>query len=147
MSEALTMTMLVDYVCTVCGDRQEHWVPSPPPSTASCADCGARARRAFAAIGLSGSRPSGQRAVLPTADDGTPKTSLCRRYPQIPGLCHMSESAQKRWVATYLRDNRSLEREIASQEKSAKDHTPALADVITHSHHPAAMARAHTDPL
>lgn len=66
---------------------------------------------------------------------GTGKSpSLCRQYPQIPGLCHMTESAQKRWVATYRKDNRALEREIASQEAAAEGRTPVMGDAISHHH-------------
>lgn len=47
----------------------------------------------------------------------------------------MTESAQRRWVATYNRDGRTLDKELERQEKSAAAKTPVLADAISHRHH------------
>jgi hypothetical protein len=60
---------------------------------------------------------------------------MCSTYPQVPGLCHMSESAGRRWVATYLNDNRRLDRELARQEAAATVQAPTMADAITHHHY------------
>ena len=139
------MSVLVDYRCTSCGVRAEHWEPSPPAPTRACASCGAEARRLFAAIGLSGSSPTDTRdaaplAGIPAAASREPAAgsgrgpTMCQQYPQIPGLCHMTPSAQRRWVATYARDTRAQEREIERQETAAKEKAPVLSDAIQHTH-------------
>jgi putative FmdB family regulatory protein len=131
------MTILVDYRCAGCGTRAEHWAPSPPPSAVACASCGGEARRLFAAVGLSGSRPAAEPPVSSTRKGPT----LCQQYPQIPGLCHMSESAGRMWVAKATRNARAVDREQERQETSAAAKPPTMADAITHSHHePAAFS-------
>jgi len=60
---------------------------------------------------------------------------MCQQYPQIPGLCHMSESAQRMWVAKATRNSRAIDREQERQEKAAAISPPKLADVLTHQHH------------
>lgn len=126
------MSILVDYQCVECRDRSERWVQSPPPAVIPCLSCGQDTRRIWAAIGL-----GGQVTGTGPEDPGSPQSSpaLCRQYPQIPGLCHMTESAQRRWVATYNRDGRTLDKELERQEKSAAAKTPVLADAISHQHH------------
>ncbi len=126
------MTILVDYRCRDCGTRAEHWAPSPPPAAVGCAECGGEARRLFAAIGLSGARPA---APDPPTSSTRKSPTLCQQYPQIPGLCHMSESAGRMWVAKATRNSRALDREQERQEKAAGVKAPTLADAITHSHH------------
>ncbi len=121
--------ILVDYVCGSCRTVHERWTSSPPASSVPCG-CGAPARRQFAPIGLS------RGADRPAAPNPKPKqTPLCGAYPQVPGLCHMSESAGRRWVATYLKDNRRLDRELARQEAAATVQAPTMADAITHHHY------------
>lgn len=130
------MAILVDYVCPSCGCREERWTPSPPATTSRCAGCGGESRRAFAAIGLS----RGGGAPAAPADRATPAArgeSICARFPQVPGLCHMSESAGRMWVAKYLKDGRAIDREAERQEKAAAVKAPTLADAITHQHAPA----------
>ena len=126
------MAILVDYQCRGCGTRAEHWTPSPPPEALPCACCGAESRRVFAAIGLSGT-------VTPTTESPASSTrqgpSLCQQYPQIPGLCHMSESAQRMWVAKATRNSRAVDREQERQELAAAVRAPTMADAITHEHH------------
>lgn len=125
--------ILVDYRCRECRAVQQQWTISPPPSTSSCPSCGNEARRLWAAIGL-----GGRSAEPSTAPASTAKSRpLCSRYPQIPALCHMSESAGRMWVAKYEKDNRTIESELARQEHRAKDKPPTMADAVTHLHHPA----------
>lgn len=125
------MAILVDYVCGSCGSREERWAPTPPPSSLSCSACGADSRRAWAAIGLAG-RPA---PAPPAGDDRrTPRRSLCAEYPTVPGLCHMSESAGRMWVAKYTNDKRAVDREQERQEKAATVRQPTMADAITHTH-------------
>lgn len=127
------MSILVDYLCRGCGHRTEHWTPSPPPATAPCPHCGAESRRGWAAVGLSGSA-----SAVPSAGPAEPRPrgrSVCSQYPQVPGLCHMSESAGRMWVAKYLKDGRAIDREQERQEKRAAVSPPTMADAITHQHH------------
>jgi hypothetical protein len=63
------------------------------------------------------------------------KPPLCTQYPQVPGLCHMSESAGRMWVAKYKRDNRAVEAELARQERKAKVATPTMSDAISQHHY------------
>ncbi|MGZ4498523.1 MAG: hypothetical protein ACXVWZ_13705 [Nocardioides sp.] len=124
------MSILVDYRCAACGTRTERWAPSPPPATAPCA-CGAEGRRVWASVGFAGSRP----APADPAPVRRPGPSLCASYPQVPGLCHMSESAGRMWVAKYLKDGRAVDREQERQETRAATVAPTMADAITHTHH------------
>lgn len=73
-----------------------------------------------------------------------PKASLCTQYPQVPGLCHMSESAGRMWVAKYQRDNRTIERELSRQEARAAEKPLTMQDAITHNHHPSPAPPAPT---
>ncbi|WP_155992234.1 hypothetical protein [Nocardioides sp. URHA0032] len=123
------MPILVDYMCGSCGTRREIWAPSPPSATATCVDCGAESRRAWAPVGLSGSpAPATGPAPSPV------RRSLCSSFPQVPGLCHMSESAGRMAVAKYLGDGRRIDREQERQEKAAAVKAPVLADAISHHH-------------
>lgn len=126
------MAVLVDYECGTCGVRAEHWAPSPPPTHLPCPTCNGQSRRAWAAIGLSGTPAPAPTAVPAKGGRGR---SICSDYPQVPGLCHMSESAGRMWVAKYLKDGRSIDREQERQEKQAAVAAPTLDDVITHQHH------------
>lgn len=125
------MPILVDYQCDHCGVRAEHWTPSPPPASVSCRSCGAEGRRLFAAVGLSGAPAP----VDPPAPSTRQGPSLCQQYPQIPGLCHMSESAARMWVAKATRNSRAVDCEQERQERAASVKAPTMADVITHTHH------------
>jgi hypothetical protein len=127
------MAILVDYVCRTCSGRSEAWVPSPPPASRDCPACGAAASRAWAPVGMvssSAAAPSAHPAGRPqrVADP------LCVRNPDVPGLCHMSPSAGRAWVARARGDNRALDRELERQEAAAKVATPSLADVVAHDH-------------
>jgi hypothetical protein len=124
--------ILVDYTCCVCGQVQEEWAASPPSSTSSCRACGSKANRQWSAIGLGG------RAGDPNAPSARtpPARNLCSQYPQIPALCHMSESAGRMWVAKYTKDNRAIESELSRQQSRSKEKAPTMADAITHLHHP-----------
>ncbi len=131
------MAILVDYECRGCGSRIERWTPSPPPGSVSCPACGAESRRLFAAVGLSGTRPPSETAPASTTRTGP---TMCQQYPQIPGLCHMSESAQRMWVAKATKNSRAVDREQERQEKAAAVRAPSITDVITHQHHEPATA-------
>jgi hypothetical protein len=128
------MAILVDYQCRGCGTRTECWTPSPPPTSVSCRSCGAESRRLFAAVGLSGTRAP---SVTAPASTTRPGPTMCQQYPQIPGLCHMSEAAQRMWVAKATRNSPAVDREQERQEKAAAIKPPTMADVITHQHHEA----------
>src|SRR3954452_869511 len=136
------MSVLVDYVCRACNGRVEAWVSSPPPATRACPACGVPARRAWAAVGM-----VSRRAASPEAASGAaPRTSdpLCVRNPDVPGLCHMSPSAGRAWVARARGDNRALDRELERQEKVAAVTPPTLADVVAPDH---GHAHQHTPSL
>jgi hypothetical protein len=127
------MAVLVDYRCRSCGSREEHWAPSPPPPSVRCGGCGAESHRTWAPIGLSG--VAGASPATPAPRAGGPRRSICAQYPQVPGLCHMSESAGRMWVAKYRRDGRAADHESERQEKQAALRPPTMADAITQHHH------------
>ncbi|WP_146071624.1 MULTISPECIES: hypothetical protein [unclassified Cryobacterium] len=60
--------------------------------------------------------------------------SMCAANPDVPGLCHMSETAGRAWIARYRGDNRALDAEFTRQEKAAAFKTPTMDDAITHNH-------------
>jgi len=126
------MTILVDYQCRSCGTRWEHWTPSPPPASVACPSCAAEGRRLFAAVGLSGTPAPAAEAPASSTRKGP---SMCQQYPQIPGLCHMSESAARMWVAKATHNSRALDREQERQETAASIKAPTMAAVLTHHHH------------
>lgn len=127
------MPILIDFHCAQCGTRDERWAPSPPPSSVECIACGGEARRAWAPVGLLG-RGSTSASDPDYSTASGSGTRMCQQYPQIPGLCHMSPSAQRRWVAAYTRDNRALDQELARQENAAAVKRPEIADAISHHH-------------
>ena len=132
------MPVLVDYRCTGCGILSEHWESSPPSPVRACDACGADARRLFAAVGLAGASVDTRGEAQAPGSSTTTKRepTLCRQFPQIPALCHMTPSAQRRWVATFTRDTRAQEREIERQQQAAEVKPPVLGDAIqaTHQH-------------
>lgn len=127
------MPILNDFQCAECGDLSERWTTNPPPPTLPCPTCGAESRRKFAAVRLGGKR------VEATTTPKTRSASLCSLFPQVPGLCHMSESAGRMMVAKYRGDNRAVERELSRQESRAASKLPTMGDVLTHHHFPSAL--------
>jgi hypothetical protein len=132
--------ILVDYTCPDCGRVAERWTVSPPPSNAACAACGGVARRVWSPVGL---RRGAQRSGPPAdqtaggAAKGAPRPGppLCSQFPQVPGLCHMSPSAGRMWVARYRRDNRAVDAELARQESRSRQRVLTMTDAITHDHY------------
>jgi len=125
------MPVLVDYVCTACSGRVEAWVSTPAPPFETCPACGSRSRRVWSPVGLSsGSTAAEPRAVI-AAHTVRP---LCATNPDVPGLCHMSPSAGRAWVARARGDGRALDREIERQEKAAAIKAPTVSDVLSHTH-------------
>lgn len=140
------MPILVDYACHECGARAEHWTPTPPPASVQCTGCGGVSRRLFGAVGLVGE--AGTAGPAAPSAPRRPGRSMCSQYPQVPGLCHMSESAGRMWVAKYLKDGRSIDREQERQEKQAAVRAPTMADAITHQHHePESVVSTLTTPV
>lgn len=62
---------------------------------------------------------------------------MCRQYPQLPGICHMTPSAQRRMVAAYTHDGRARDEELKRQEAAAAERRPTMSDAISHFHQPA----------
>lgn len=130
------MPILVDYACSICHGQAEHWVDTPIPAATTCPACGADALRRWSPAGLirlrdAGGRPAnGTTAAVPEPGPA----ALCARNPDIPGLCHMSPTAARSWIARARKDNRALEREIARQESAAAVRSPALNDIVSHAH-------------
>jgi hypothetical protein len=135
------MSILVDYRCDQCLGRTEAWVPSPVPATWPCPACGAAAKRAWSPVGLlrgpaglsSSTGPAG-RAEAPPLAESRAAEPLCARNPDVPGLCHMSPSAGRAWLARARNDNRALDRELERQERAAAVRAPVLADAVAHDH-------------
>lgn len=136
------MSLLVDYRCDRCLGRTEEWVPSPVPATKPCPACGGPAKRAWSPVGFlratavsSGSTvSSGRDAPAGRAEAAPSAEPLCVRNPDVPGLCHMSPSAGRAWLARARKDNRALDRELERQERAAAARPPTLADAVAHDH-------------
>ena len=127
------MPILVDYRCPACGTRAEHWAPSPPPSALSVRLL--RRREPPCSSRLSGlSRGTTSPAPAPSPAPARRGATLCSQYPQVPGLCHMSESAGRMWVAKYLQNGRAIDREQERQETAAAVQAPTMDDAISHHH-------------
>lgn len=126
--------MLVDYRCTGCGGRREHWVASPPPSTHDCPTCGGEARRTWSPIGLGGRNRLPSQTASPAP--GVQQPAPCQQYPQIPGICHMTPSAQRRMISAYTRDGRARDAELGRQQAAADERQPTMSDAISHFHQP-----------
>ncbi len=126
--------MFVDYRCDRCGGVMEQRLPSPPPPTLACVACGGAARRLFSAPAVvRGGPPTG------TTAPSSP-TPACLMHRGVPALCHLDPSVAPAWIARAKGDNRTLERELARQERleaSGTDdqHAPGHSPVArTHSH-------------
>jgi predicted nucleic acid-binding Zn ribbon protein len=133
------MAILNDYRCTSCAEVAEQWTHNPPPQEVPCVACGAPARRLWAAIRLAGSGHSDGRP----AKISSPSPSLCTQYPQVPGLCHMSQSAGRMMVAKFTGDHQGVEKELSRQESHARNSPPTMDDAITHQHFPKAAPQGH----
>jgi hypothetical protein len=130
------MSLLVDYRCDRCLGYTEAWVPSPVPATKPCPACGGTAKRVWSPVGHL------RRPAAPSERPEAPQSAepLCVRNPDVPGLCHMSSSAGRAWLARARKDNRALDRELEHQERAAAVRPPTLADAIAHDH-----GHRHTD--
>ena len=128
------MAILVDYRCRSCAARFEQWVSAPAPHRLACPACGADASRAWSPVALGGRARAVSGPGTGTAISGPAATPLCVTNPDVPGLCHMSPSAARTWLARARKDSRSLEREIARQEQAAKAVPPRLEDIVSHTH-------------
>lgn len=126
------MAILVDYACSACRGRFEVRVAVPPPPIHSCPACGGHGRRIWAPVGLL-RRPGGTSGAT-NASSSLAGPPLCADNPDVPGLCHMTPSAGRAWVARARGDNRALERELAYQEAATKEVAPSLASVASHHH-------------
>lgn len=120
--------ILADYRCVSCRGRVERLVPSPPPTELPCPACGDRAQRCYRPITLAGvARP-------PSAGGGDGWAPSCRAHPDIPGLCHMTPTAARAWVARARGDNRGLERELQRQEDALREHGVPAGEPVRHDH-------------
>ncbi len=129
-NEAVSMPVLVDYACPACSGRVEAWVPTPAPPVGTCPACGSQSRRVWSPVGLS----SGSGTAEPAVTSTHPVRPLCATNPDVPGLCHMSPSAGRAWVARARGDGRALDRELARQERAAAITAPTVSDVLSHTH-------------
>jgi hypothetical protein len=130
------MAVIVEYRCAACGDQRDAFVESPPPQLRACESCGGESRRRWSPVGMisrSGDAPAPSDA--PAAPKRAARArSLCAENPDVPGLCHMSPSAGRAWVARARGDNRALDAELAAQEKAAAVAKPTVADAVSHEH-------------
>lgn len=126
------MAIIVDYRCVECGAEAEAFVPSPAPAERECGACGGVSRRRFSPVGII----SAGAVADPAAPARRSSAPLCASNPDVPGLCHMSESAGRAWIAQHRGDQRALDREYARQEKAAAESgvKPKMHDAITHAH-------------
>jgi DNA-directed RNA polymerase subunit RPC12/RpoP len=122
------MTILVEYRCTTCGARTEHFVATPAPSTLECRLCGEDSRRSFATAGLMSTPGTGPAPKREATIDVS-----CRNNPDVPGLCHLSPEGRERLVARARRDTRAEERIIEKQERHAAEGRPAPS-LVSHDH-------------
>lgn len=133
--------VIIDYRCRACGVLSEAFVASPAPAHHACAGCGGVADRRWSSAGLMPGKA--ETAPAPRRAGGP----LCATAPDVPGLCHMSETAGRAWIARARGDHRALDAEYARQERSAQHRKPSVADAISHGHHhaghEAAPAHAH----
>ncbi len=130
----MTSTLLVDYRCKPCMSRQEQWVTRPVPSELPCRICGAPATRLFSAnIGSSSKggrgegRPSSGNFYLDNRD--------------VPGICHMSGTEARRWVAMARGDQAAEKREVERQERAVEAGVLDPSKPAAHSHGPVVPAQ------
>lgn len=124
------MPVLVDYRCPDCQRIREVRTPSPPPSSQICPQCGGEAARVWSPFGI------GHSVLPPDRSPPAPRRSapLCATNPDVPGLCHMTPTAGRAWLARARKDGRALDRELEHQERAARTSPPATTDVVSHSH-------------
>ncbi len=108
------MHLLVEYACTRCNARADHWVTRPVPAEQDCRTCGTPARRRFGAALLTTASPAEQRQPPASAPDP------CQANADIPGACCLSPTAARSLAARARGDNRALDRELSYQEAAVK---------------------------
>ena len=122
----MTSRFLVDYRCAPCVSRQEQWVSRPVPSSMPCIVCGAPARRLFSANVGSGSTSESRK----TASSG----NFYLDNRDVPGICHMSGSEARRWVALARGDETGQKRERERQERAVEAGVLDPASPASHTH-------------
>jgi hypothetical protein len=130
------MAILVDYRCRGCGATGETFVTSPAPTHLPCDSCGGERQRRWSPVGMISRTPEPRTAPARPAPTRPSRAadSLCAQNPDVPGLCHMSPSAGRAWVARYRGDGRALDAELGRQEQAAAIAKPTMADAISHEH-------------
>jgi hypothetical protein len=104
------MRVLADYACPACGQRTEHWVERPIPTTRACPACDGPARRRFTLAALGSS-----------ATEGHDTRQTGHEHAAVPGGCVLSPTAARALSARARGDNRALDRELAHQESAIRD--------------------------
>lgn len=135
--------ILVDYACHHCGHRWERLVRRPAPDISECARCSGASRRMISAAGLIGKAVAASDTTTAHRNTSTP---ACRTNPLIPGLCHIDPSAAPALIARATGDNRTLDRELARQEKTYKENPAAIVDPIGGHGHGHGHAATSTTP-
>ena len=125
------MPILVDYQCRGCGDRAEHWTPSPPPDSVSCRSCGAEGRRLFAAVGLSGAPAPASEPPASSTQQGPVDVPAVPPDPRpLPHVRVRRPHVGRQGT----RNSRAVDREQERQERAAAVKAPTMDDAITHHH-------------
>ena len=130
----MTSSLPVDYRCRPCMSRQEQWVTRPVPSVLPCRLCGEPATRLFSAnVGARSTstrqetRPSSGNFYLDNRD--------------VPGICHMSGTEARRWVAMARGDEAGQRREKERQERAVEAGVLDPSKPTGHSHGPSRPAQ------
>jgi len=128
--------------CLSCGLTFEVLAPLSQARTAhACPDCGRPSQRIVSAFAIASASAGAERKKqnterAPAKKDPRP---LCLQHPYLPLLCHMDETAAKRWIAhsqgrgSEFDDKQAKREELRKQRGQPAPSKPA-ADSHVHAH-------------
>ena len=126
--------------CLACDLTFEVLAPlSQARKAHACPDCGRASQRVVSAFAIASAsaaaeqkKQNAQRA--PVKKDQRP---LCLQYPHLPLLCHMDETAAKRWIAHSQGRGSEFDDRLAKREELRKQRgepAPAKPAAPAHGH-------------
>ncbi len=126
--------------CLTCDLTFEVLAPvSAARKSQACPDCGRASQRIVSAFAIASASADTEREKqnarrAPVKKDPRP---LCLQHPHLPLLCHMDETAAKRWIAHSQGRGSEFDDKLSKREEVRKQRgapAPAKPDAPAHGH-------------